>query len=76
MLHTSPDIRHRMGLVLFRLKNDPDPLQPVAKDFFTAGVGKIRFTRDSKYAITGFLLSTGRVLDLRFERGRPAISIR
>ena len=64
------------GLVLTRLKNDPDPLEPVVRDFFTAGVGKIRFTRDSRGTINGFLLSTGRVLDLRFERGRPAIPAR
>lgn len=60
-------------LVLHRLKTHPDPLQPVVRDFFTAEMGKIRFTRDSKGVITGFLLTTGRVIDLRFERGRPAI---
>lgn len=60
-------------LILFRLKNGPDPLQPVTKDFFTAGVGKIRFTRDRQGAISGFLLSTGRVTNLRFVRGRAAI---
>lgn len=72
----TPTNQDRIGLVLFRLKNDPDPLEPVAKDFFTAGAGKIRFTRDRKGVITGFLVSTGRVLDLRFERGRPAIPVR
>lgn len=72
----TPSSQDRIGLALFRLKNGPDALQPVAKDFFTAGLGKIRFTRDSKGDITGFLLSTGRVLDLRFERGRAAIPIR
>jgi len=61
------------GLALIRLKNDPDPLQPVTRDFFTAGVGKIRFTRDAHGRITGFLLTTGRVINLRFVRGRPAI---
>jgi CubicO group peptidase (beta-lactamase class C family) len=63
----------RVHLVLFRLKNSPDPLEPVTHDLFTAGVGKIRFTRDPHGVIDGFLLSTGRVNNLRFVRGRPAI---
>jgi CubicO group peptidase (beta-lactamase class C family) len=62
------------GLVLIRLKNDPDPLEPVTRDFFRTGVGTIRFTRDTHGRIDGFLLTTGRVINLRFERGRPAIS--
>jgi CubicO group peptidase (beta-lactamase class C family) len=60
-------------LVLHHLKSSPDTLHSVTRDFFTADIGKIRFTRDSKGVITGFLLSTGRVIDLRFERGRPAV---
>ena len=64
------------SLVLHRLKSNPDTLHPVARDFFTADVGKVRFTRDSKGMISGFLLTTGRVIDLRFERGRPAIPAR
>ena len=60
-------------LVLQRLKNDPDVLRPIARDFFAASVGKIRFTRDSSGAISGFILNTGRVLNLRFIKGRPAI---
>jgi CubicO group peptidase (beta-lactamase class C family) len=60
------------SLVLRRLKNGPDTLHPVTRDFFTGDVGKIRFTRNSKGVITGFLLSTGRVIDLRFDLGRPA----
>jgi len=63
----------RPRLILHRLKNDPDPLRPLARDFFVASVGKIRFTRDAKGDIDGFLLSTGRVDNLRFNRGRPAI---
>jgi hypothetical protein len=63
-------------LVLYRLKNGPDTLRPVTRDFFTADLGRVRFTRDSKDVITGFLLSTGRANDLRFERGRPAIPAR
>ena len=61
-------------LVLHHLKNDPDPLRPVARDFFAASVGKIRFTRNAKGEVSGFLLSTGRVNNLRFIKGRPAIA--
>jgi CubicO group peptidase (beta-lactamase class C family) len=61
------------GLVLVRLKNDPDPLKPITRDLFAADVGKIRFTRDAQGKIDGFLLTTGRVINLRFVRGRPAI---
>jgi CubicO group peptidase (beta-lactamase class C family) len=61
------------GLVLMRLKNDPDPLRPVTRDFFAADVGKIRFTRDASGKVDGFLLTTGRVIDLRFERGRAGL---
>jgi CubicO group peptidase (beta-lactamase class C family) len=73
-IESGPD--GKASIVLHRLKSDPDTLHPVTRDFFTADVGKIRFTRNSKGVITGFLLSTGRVLDLRFERGRPAIPAR
>jgi len=70
----APDGKDR--LVLHRLKTSPDTLQPAARDFFTVEEGKLRFTRDNKGAINGFLLSTGRVLDLRFDRGRPAVPAR
>ncbi len=62
------------GHVLFRLKNDPDMLRPIAPDFFAASIGKIRFTHDAKGAVDGFVLNTGRILNLRFVRGRPAIA--
>jgi hypothetical protein len=48
----------------------------LGRDFFTVGGGKIRFTRNSQDMITGFLLSTGRVINLHFERGLPAIPAR
>jgi hypothetical protein len=68
-IESGPD--GKANLVLHRLKSGPDTLRPVTRDFFTADVGRVRFTRDSKDVITGFLLSTGRANDLRFERGRP-----
>lgn len=60
-------------LVLHRLKADPDTLLPVTRELFTASVGSIRFTRGAKGEISGFLLSTGRIRNLRFMKGRPAI---
>lgn len=39
-----------------------------ADTFFAAGTGGIRFTRDMQNHITGFLLNTGRVRRLRFDR--------
>ena len=68
-----PAEQDELHLVLLRPKNDLDILRPIAHDFFAASVGKIRFTRDAKGNIDGFLLSTGRVVKLRFIRGRAAI---
>ena len=61
------------GLVLHRLRNKPDMLHPVTLDLFTVSFGSIRFTRSSSGKISGFTLSTGRIKNLRFEKGRPAI---
>jgi hypothetical protein len=72
-LKVEPGAGGQDRLVLRHFKSSPDTLHPVIRDFFTVGAGKIRFTRDSTGVINGFLLSTGRVIDLRFERGRPAI---
>jgi CubicO group peptidase (beta-lactamase class C family) len=63
-------------LVMHFLKSEPAPLQPVTRDYFTLNGGQARFTRDSNGTITGFLLSAGSVIDMRFERGRPAIPAR
>jgi CubicO group peptidase (beta-lactamase class C family) len=61
------------GLVLHRLKNKPDTLKPVTRDFFVGSIGNLRFVRNDKGEISGFKLSTGRVENMRFRRGRPAI---
>jgi CubicO group peptidase (beta-lactamase class C family) len=60
-------------LVLHRLRNEPDVLRPVTLDLFAGSIGTIRFTRSSGGKISGFTLSTGRVRNLRFVKGRPAI---
>jgi CubicO group peptidase (beta-lactamase class C family) len=56
-------------LVLHRLKNKPDTLRPVTRDVFGAGVGNIRFKRDARGQVSGFVVNTGRVINLRFEKG-------
>jgi len=42
-----------------------------ADAFSAAGTGGIRFTRDPENRVNGFLLTTGRVRNLRFVRTRP-----
>lgn len=39
-----------------------------ADAFSAAGTGTLRFTRDGKHRVSGFLLSTNRVRNLRFEK--------
>jgi len=55
-------------LVLARLKHKPDTLDPRVRDVFSGDIGTIRFTRDSKHRVSGFLLSTGRIRNFRFTR--------
>jgi len=54
------------ALVLRRIKADPDPLQPTLRDVFVGEIGTLRFTRHPDGALSGFLLATGRVRNLRF----------
>ncbi len=55
-------------LVLERLKAGPATLEPAIKDLFTSPAGNIRFTRDARGQVTGFILGNGRVLNFRFRR--------
>jgi hypothetical protein len=57
-------------LVVRRKNVDGDtPLVVQFADAFSAaGTGSIRFTRNAKRELTGFLLSTGRVRNLQFEK--------
>jgi CubicO group peptidase (beta-lactamase class C family) len=55
-------------LMLTRLKHKPDTLEPRIRDVFSGDIGTIRFTRDSKHRVSGFLLSTGRIHNFRFTR--------
>jgi CubicO group peptidase (beta-lactamase class C family) len=55
-------------LILHPPKMDPCPLLPAANDLFVSGDWRIRFTRDARRRVSGFLINTGRVRNLRFER--------
>jgi CubicO group peptidase (beta-lactamase class C family) len=61
------------ALVLHRLKNRPDKLMPVTAELFIGSIGTLRFSRDAKNKVSGFKLSTGRIQNLRFVKGRAAI---
>ena len=59
------------GQLVLRRKNvDGDtPLVTQFTDGFSAvGTGSIQFTRNAKHQVSGFLLSTGRVRKLRFDK--------
>ena len=62
------------NLVLRRKNVDGDtPLVVQFADAFSAaGTGSIRFTRNAQQQVSGFLLSTGRVRNLRFDKGEIA----
>lgn len=58
-------------LVIRRRKNEPTTLEPAHADAFN-GAADVRFTRDAAGRVDGFLLTTGRVRNLRFARADPA----
>ena len=55
-------------LMLLRLKQKPVALTPNVPDVFSSSAGTVRFTRDAKGQISGFLLSSGRIVNFRFTR--------
>jgi hypothetical protein len=44
-------------LMLTRLKHKPAQLEPTILDVFTAEIGTIRFTRNSRHSVSGFVLA-------------------
>jgi hypothetical protein len=54
------------ALRLERLKSTPSVLEPLVTDTFSGQAGVMRFTRDAKNAVTGFVLEAGRVLGMKF----------
>jgi hypothetical protein len=58
------------GLVLSRGRFPDSPVRPAYLDAFAANVGMMRVTRDAGGAVSGFLLTAGRIRNLWFERVR------
>ena len=58
------------GLVLLRKKSQTHKLSggPAADEFRAQGLGTIKFERDGSGKVTGFRVSNGRVMNLRFVR--------
>jgi len=57
-------------LILERLKSRPSNLQPAIRDLFMGPLGSMRFIRDAKGQVTGFILNRGRILNFRFSKSR------
>jgi hypothetical protein len=69
------DVRYRFmvrdGKLYLSFRNFPkDPFNPLIRDVFRLYGGFIRlnFQRNEQGRISGFLVNTGRVVDLRFEK--------
>jgi CubicO group peptidase (beta-lactamase class C family) len=56
------------NLSLMRLKNKSETLRPAVRDVFTGDIGTLRFKRDSKQRIAGFVLNAGRIRNFRFQK--------
>jgi hypothetical protein len=55
-------------LLLSYLKNSNKRMKAVTKDVFSCAVGTVHIQRDETTAVSGFLLSTGRIRNLAFHR--------
>ena len=53
-------------LVLERLKATPAELDPLVADTFSSQAGVIKFTRDARGRVTGFVLEAGRIRGMKF----------
>ena len=63
-------------LILRRLKHGPEVLDAVAPDLFVTDLGTVRFIRDGQHQVSGMLLSTDRVYNLRLAKEtRPTPSV-
>lgn len=60
-------------LTLERLKSNPAPLEPAVKDVFLGGGGSVRFIRDKRGKVAGFVLNRGRILNIRFSKTGEAV---
>ena len=55
-------------LLLSYLKTSNKKMKAVTKDVFSCAVGTVYIQRDETTAVSGFLLSTGRIRNLAFHR--------
>ena len=55
-------------LSLGRRRAPDQRLTPIYVDGFVSGVGNLRFTRDQSGRVNGFLLTSGRIRHIRFDR--------
>jgi len=69
-LDTCYDLFVKSGALLVRsARGEPAPADPQKKDVFSVGgYARFRFQRDANGVITGFTVTTGRVLNLKFVR--------
>jgi CubicO group peptidase (beta-lactamase class C family) len=69
-LDTRYDLTLKSGALHVQVgHNNEAPVTPLKRDLFTvADLAKIQFVRDGNGAITGFTISTGRVLNLKFTK--------
>jgi CubicO group peptidase (beta-lactamase class C family) len=56
------------ALTLARRRVSAQPMMPAFADGFNSQPGSIRFTRDANGRVTGFLLTSGRIRHVRFDR--------
>lgn len=57
------------GRLMLRHPRGTAPIQQIAADTFTGGVGELRFVRGADGRCTGLSVNNGRVQDLRFVKG-------
>jgi CubicO group peptidase (beta-lactamase class C family) len=66
-LDTRYDLKLRSGSLWFGAgHNEEVRVVPLKKDLFSAERAQVQFVRDRRGAVTGLLISTGRVLNLKF----------
>lgn len=59
-------------LFLDRLRHDPSEIEPVQPDVFVSSIGTLRFTRNDRRQITGFVVNGFRVRNFRvLRRNQP-----
>lgn len=60
------------AIVLRRLRAAPMRLEPAMRDVFTGPIGTVRFTRDKRGRLAGFVIDAGRIRNVRFWKDAPA----